>query len=158
MPGASAMPRSSSTSSLSHFTLAPSSFPIRLRTVACPRRSEHLLLKINAGEKEVGQVCVPLALFLPATPTQPQEGAANTTTALPPPAPAPLPTDSTVDTSLHPCEEVIEGTGTQHAGQQLRGGRGGGLRFPLTSGGAFKGWVQLDMRVRVRPLEASSGV
>lgn len=155
MPGASTMPRSSSTSSLSHFTLAPASFPIRLRTVACPRRSEHLLLKINAGEKEVGQVCVPLALFLP-TPTEPQEGGANTT-ALPPPAPAPLPTDPTVDTSLHPCEEVIEGTGT-HAGKQLRGGRGGGLRFPLTSGGAFKGWVQLDMRVRVRPLEASSGV
>lgn len=139
MPGASALPRRSSTSSLSHFTLAPASFPIRLRTVACPRRSEHLLLKINAGEKEVGQVCVPLALFL-STAAETQEGATA-------PAPAPLP--------MGPTVEVIEGTGTQQAGRQLRGGRGGGLRFPLTSGGAFKGWVQLDMRVRVRPLEAS---
>lgn len=152
MPGV-AMHRSSSTSSISHFKLAAASFPVRLRTVACPRRSEHLLLKISAGEKEVGQVCVPLALFLPtataaAEPQEEPAAAPRAGSPLPPPAPAPLPTDPTVDPEY---EEVIEGT---QAGRPPRG-RGAGLRFPLTSGGAFKGWVQLDMRVRVRPLEGS---
>ncbi len=146
-----ALQRGSSVSSLSHYTLA-SAFPIRLHTLASLRHSEHLLLKISeaSGTKEVGQACIPIALFLPLNEPEAAKKP-STSSSTPPPRPATLPTAATATSSVS-CDEVIEAT----AAPQGRH-RAGALRFPLTSGGAFKGWVKLEMRVRAKPLEPPSG-
>lgn len=161
-----ALQRGSSISSLSHFTLGPSAFPIRVRTVASLRHSEHLLLKIcqGHGHKELGQACIPIALFLP-TPTEaaavPSSSSINAGRGATPPPPPALETEPTVATTVVSevgagsggREEVIEGTAQQQPQQQQQ--RRGGMRFPLTSGGKFRGWISLDMRVRVTPLRES---
>lgn len=138
--------RHSSISSLSHFTLAPSSFPIRLRAVASSRRSEHMLLKISEanGTREIGQACIPLALFL-SQPTHPS----------PRPAPAAASEPEGTQSSrlgAARCDEVIEPALHQEKGGYL----GSRPCFPLTSGGALKGWVQLEMRVHFKPLHGPS--
>jgi len=125
-PGAGLLRGQSSTSSLSHHGW--SSFPVQLKTVASLRFSEHLLLKISDGRgQELGQTVVPVALgFL----HKQQPG-------------APLVSSSSYG-SL-PVDEIVEGSSVN-----LRDDRR--FRFPLTKGGALKGWITLTVKTRTKQM------
>jgi hypothetical protein len=127
MPGAGgARPAGqSSTSSLSHHGW--SSFPVQLKTVASLRFSEHLLLKVSDGRgQELGQTVVPVAL---GHLHKQQPGG---------------PLSSSSYGSL-PVDGIVEGGGVSQRDDRR-------FRFPLTKGGALKGWITLTIKTRTKQM------
>ena len=118
-----------STSSLGHYLW--SSFPIQLKTVGSLRFSEHLLLKVSNGKgKELGQTVIPVALGMVKT-----DGLSYAATTLYQP--------------VH--DEMIEGAASVGTRGDPRR-----FRFPLTSGGALKGWITLTVKTTIKHQAASS--
>lgn len=125
-PTAGLMRGQSSTSSLSHHGW--SSFPVQLKTVASVRFSEHLLLKVSDGRgQELGQTVIPVALGLLH---KQQPG-------------GPLVSSSSYG-SL-PVDEIVEGGGVSQRDDRR-------FRFPLTKGGALKGWITLTIKTRIKQI------
>lgn len=120
----------SSFSSLSHHEW--SSFPVRLKTLASPRFSEHLLLKVsNDRGKEIGQTIIPLALGI-SSKEVPQE------THLYP--------SSYANSSLcsFRVDEIVQGL---HGKEDNRR-----FSLPLTKGGSLRGWITLTLRTKIKPI------
>lgn len=122
-PAAGLLRGQSSVSSLSFHRW--SSFPVKLKTVASMRFSEHLLFKLSDRRgNELGQTVIPVALGLHSKEH-----------------PVPPFTSYPSNGSL-PIDEIGEGS---RVGQ--RDSRR--FRFPLTKGGALKGWITLTIKTRL---------
>ena len=126
-PAAGLLRGQSSVSSLSFHRW--SSFPVKLKTVASQRFSEHLLFKLSDSRgNELGQTVIPVALGLLST-EHPGD-----------------PFTSYSSNSSLPIDDIGDGSRVSQ-----RDGRR--FRFPLTKGGALKGWITLTIKTRLGPVQ-----
>lgn len=170
MPSFLPSSHSESTSSLSSslFHIGWSSFPCRIQTIASLRFSEHLLIKISHGDgQDLGQAVIPIALGLH------REGGGGgssskdvvsrsvldlSSSSMPlPQEPPAVPMRKSLST-LHRVSERRDGGGAGGGAEGIgdKGKRERGkhdrqrLRLPLASGGSFKGWLMVDLKVRMK--------
>jgi hypothetical protein len=140
----------SAASALSFFPW--SAFPLQIKTVASLRFSEHLLLKVSNGKgQEIGEAVIPVALGLrgeegegPAAVSDGDGGGGGGAGSA-----AATKTTTQNDGAARGEEEVVEGhTKTKVAVARIERR----FRFPLTSGGALKGYISLSITTRIKPI------